>query len=130
MAVEAFLMPGIERLATEVRCQRMRAANDLAFLHRQVGFRPALIAQDRIDLRAESEIEYFRHEIIRACRAGATAARWLFGFDDIADGLKRRIGAHVKDDRILRRRTDPVKFSQIELRFFAADELLDVDAVV
>src|SRR6185436_9297007 len=130
MPIKTLLMPGIERLAPEVGCQRVRAANDFTLFHRQVRFGAAGISQYRVDLRAEREFEDFPDDIIRARRARAAAARRLLRLDDVSNCFERRVGAHVKDDRILGCRTDPMKLSKVELSLFAPDELLDVDAIV
>src|SRR5687767_12049274 len=101
MQVEALLMPRGERLSAKVRRQGMSTADYLAFFDRQVRLGSAWISGNRIELCAHRKLEYLSDDVIGAIGSRSAATGWRFSFDDIADGFKWCIGAHVEHDRVL-----------------------------
>ncbi len=61
-----------------------------------------------------------------AAGAGAAAFGRLLGVAQIVDGFERLIGAHVVDDVVFFRRTDPIEFRPIEFHFGTAHQLVEI----
>ena len=108
----------------------MSAAYHFVFFHGEVDFCAARIPKYVVESSADGVFEQLPEQIIGADGAGRVAFRRLLGFDDVSDRIVRRVFAHVEQYGFVRRGADPGELADVELDFFASDELVHVDVVL
>ena len=128
MAVEAALVPGEIGFPSEMRRHAGAAAMDLALLQGEIDFDAAWIAAHFLHLYPESFFQNVVEDRGQIGGARGAALGQFFGVGDVFNGLPRRIGSHVQHQVALIDAAQPGKFAHVKCRFFAPEQLIQVDA--
>jgi len=100
---------------------------DFTAFHREVDIRAGVVAGDDVEFRADGFFQEFWQVVSRRCRAFSAAFGRHVGFADVLDGFVRRVAPHIEQMMRHGGVADPGKFLPVELDFFAADQLIEVE---
>src|SRR4030095_16190972 len=127
MPVKSFFVPSIERLAAEMRQNRVAAAMNFALFHGQIDLISPRITHDRVDLGAQSDLQNPVENISSTPYAGATAFGRLFCFDNVPNSFVWRVSPHVEQHVVFFLRAKDRKLAQVEPDFLVTPQLLQID---
>src|SRR5574341_1750182 len=130
MAVVTLGVPGVKRFTTEVRCDVVTAANDLATLHGKIDFLAARVTDDDVEFCADGFFENFRKNVAGTGKARGAAPWRLFRLDDIADRFERGVGAKIEHLRPFFLGADPLEFTHVELDLRPSGQLRKIKTAV